>query len=82
MPLMWYNIVVWGKENPEQKGRTAMRYYIKAFFGDWQEVTKEKADKFLRDLWAGCGASEKYKPTFVASHYREVDDGKHIETAE
>ena len=54
-----------------------MKYYIKAWFGDWKEVTKEKADSFiegyLRDFVL-VTLTEKLKKEIISKHYKEVEE--------
>ena len=51
-----------------------MKYYIKAYFGDWKEVTKEKADEFIKsilDRAAGI-TTEEQRQECIKRHYKEV----------
>ena len=52
-----------------------MRYYIKARFGDWKEVTKEKADSFIKGyLESVVVPNEERKQEIIRKHYKEVDE--------
>lgn len=54
-----------------------MKYYIKAWFGDWKEVTKEKADSFIQGYFKNfvqAPLTEELKQEIIKKHYKEVDD--------
>ena len=51
-----------------------MRYYVRAFFGGWKEVSKEEADNFIdRLLKSAIGVNtEDKRKNFIKRHYKEV----------
>lgn len=53
-----------------------MKYYIKAWFGDWKEVTKEKADSFIKCYLDGVKMplTEELRQEIIKKHYKEVID--------
>jgi len=42
---------------------------IKAFFGDWKEVTKDEAKKFVRKLESGMMCKTKKKIEIINKNY-------------
>ena len=55
-----------------------IKYYIKAYFGDWKEVTKEKADKFIKGILENATAirTEEQRQECIKRHYKEVKEGE------
>ena len=53
-----------------------MKYYIKAYFGDWKEVAKEKADEFIKGILdrATNITTEEQKQECIKNHYKEVEE--------
>ena len=54
-----------------------MKYYIKAWFGDWKEVTKEAADRFIQGFFNNfvlMPLTEELKQEIIKKHYKEVAD--------
>ena len=39
-----------------------MKYYIKAFFGEWVEVSKEKYEHFRKNILVGAVNVDKTNP--------------------
>ena len=53
-----------------------MKYYIRAWFGDWKEVSKEKADEFISNYLNSCTCTitEERKKEIIKKHYKEVQE--------
>lgn len=54
-----------------------MKYYIKAWFGDWKEVTKEEADSFIQGYlknFVMMPLTEELRQEIIKKHYKEVID--------
>lgn len=50
-----------------------MKYYIRAYFGGWKEVSKEKADSFIKGILdsATMPLTEEMKQKIINYHYKE-----------
>ena len=53
-----------------------MKYYIRAYIGDWKEVTKEKADEFIKSVLDRATAitTEEQRQECIKYHYKEVEE--------
>lgn len=54
-----------------------MKYYIKAFFGEWVEVSKEKYEHFRKNILVGAVNVDKTNPDeiekFLSRHSKVVE---------
>ena len=53
-----------------------MRYYIRAYIGGWKEVTKEKADSFIKGILDSVTMplTEESKQKIIDYHYKEENE--------
>ena len=53
-----------------------MKYYIRAFYSDWHEVSKEQYDSFKKNILDGAINVDKNNPeavkNFLSNHAKEV----------
>jgi hypothetical protein len=50
-----------------------MKYYIRAWFGEWQEVSKEKSETFGEYIYNHCVIKPKDKQEFLNQHIKVID---------
>lgn len=53
-----------------------MKYYIRAYISGWKEVTKEKANSFIKGILdsSTMPLTEKTKQEIIDYHYKEVEE--------
>lgn len=53
-----------------------MKYYIRAYMPRWKEVTKEKADKFIKGVLDNVTTTltEERRQEIINYHYKEVEE--------
>lgn len=53
-----------------------MKYFIRAYSGGWKEVTKEKADSFIKGILGNVTMplTEERKEEIINYHYKEVEE--------
>jgi len=59
-----------------EKGYKDMKYYIRAYIGGWKEVSKEKADSFIKGILdsATMPLTEERKQEIINYHYKEENE--------
>ena len=53
-----------------------MKHYIRAYFGGWKAVTKEKADSFIKLVIDNATAvtTEEQRQEVISYHYKCVEE--------
>ena len=59
-----------------------MKYYIRAFFSNWHEVSKEKYEEFKKEILVGAinidSSNKEEVDKFLSRHAKEVADNETI----